>query len=760
MESPRLSIRMEGLLSYIRRRAFWIEAGSFVFALLLGRVELFRMLLPLGVAFTAAMDMAGQNVYYPLAGALVGSLLAGEAGYPALAALGLYMASTLAYRFFSKRLRRVDKLMFLGAAQLAVIPLFFIATLTDALRGLALLALTLMMAVAFQNGIRALKSISVRNRLREEEQISLCLLLGALALATADASVYAFSLGVVVAAWTAMFAAYSKGLPAVAASVVIGGMLVLGGKAQPQFLADLAVCTLAAVFCRSMGPWGITGGFLISCMVTEGYAGAAGLTVGVVNAAPAAAALVLIPKGSMLSLRAVVDAAAREERTARAALRSLQERTAQGVTLTAKAVEQIAGLFPENTDPPYDEGEERRRMARSAANVCADCTHRVACWRDKEAATDAVAAMLPASEKGLRPRAVKPLQADCPRTVPLASAAGQAREAYRIQCGEALQARSRQAFARRQLNSVAGVIGRLAAEVAGNEWPVEGEAQQIMRRLGREGFALRGALVQKRNGCLTAELRLREHWAKRPLQWEDAVSRALETPMRLLAEYKTPQGAVLEFEQARRVKARMGTAALAMRNSPASGDSTAQANLPGGKALFALSDGMGTGNAARAESAAALDMLCQLYRTGFPRDDALECVNRLLMQRADTEMYATVDALFLDLETCAAEFIKFGAQPSFVLREGRVHTIYAEALPVGILDEASPAVHAASLRRNDAVVMLTDGALEALGEDTEAEIIACVGAANTCEDAARALLEAANQRGGNDDMTVMVIRLE
>jgi stage II sporulation protein E len=142
------------------------------------------------------------------------------------------------------------------------------------------------------------------------------------------------------------------------------------------------------------------------------------------------------------------------------------------------------------------------------------------------------------------------------------------------------------------------------------------------------------------------------------------------------------------------------------------------------------------------------------------RDAALECVNRLLMQHGGQDMYATVDALHVDLSSGAAEFIKFGAPPSFVLREGRVHTIYAEALPAGILDEASPAIHTATLKRNDSVVLLTDGALDALGEDTTQEIIACVGGANTCEDAARTLLQAAQDHGYADDMSVLVIRLE
>jgi stage II sporulation protein E len=176
--------------------------------------------------------------------------------------------------------------------------------------------------------------------------------------------------------------------------------------------------------------------------------------------------------------------------------------------------------------------------------------------------------------------------------------------------------------------------------------------------------------------------------------------------------------------------------------------------------LFALSR-LGEAGLKRArKSAATADMLCRLYETGFERDTALECVNRLLMQHGGQDMYATVDALHVNLANGAAEFIKFGAPPSFVLREGQVHTVYAEALPAGILDEAAPAVHAATLRRNDSVVLLTDGALDALGEDTAQEILSCVGGANTCEKRPVRCSRRQKSADTRDDMSVLVVRKE
>ena len=180
--------------------------------------------------------------------------------------------------------------------------------------------------------------------------------------------------------------------------------------------------------------------------------------------------------------------------------------------------------------------------------------------------------------------------------------------------------------------------------------------------------------------------------------------------------------------------------------------------MPQGKVLYALSDGMGAGEAARNESQSAIRLLFDLFSTGFSRDLAMESVNRLLLKR-EQDMYATLDALYLNLRSGHAEFIKCGAPPTFVCRSDRVHTVCAEALPAGIVDEARPAIQQARIRRHDAIIMLSDGALDALGEHTVAAIQAALQDGVDSQTAAERLLNSAVEAGAADDMTVMVIQI-
>ena len=222
-----------------------------------------------------------------------------------------------------------------------------------------------------------------------------------------------------------------------------------------------------------------------------------------------------------------------------------------------------------------------------------------------------------------------------------------------------------------------------------------------------------------------------------------------------LAAIPQPQ----DGKAARNYTLTLGAAACPKEGSPETGDSMALRECAG-RNLLLLSDGMGSGATAHRESAAAVALLGDLLSIGIGEAAALECVNRLLMLRSEEEMYATLDMLLFDPATAKARFFKQGAPPSYVLRAGRVHTIHAETLPVGILTEATPvAPKEAVLLRGDAIIMMTDGLFDSLGQELFAAIIERVGGANTAQCAAESLLAYAAERGRWDDMSVIVARV-
>ena len=202
-----------------------------------------------------------------------------------------------------------------------------------------------------------------------------------------------------------------------------------------------------------------------------------------------------------------------------------------------------------------------------------------------------------------------------------------------------------------------------------------------------------------------------------------------------------------------------GCAARPKRGNDETGDSCCVYEADG-KLIAAISDGMGSGNAARRESMQAVALISDLMAVGFKPNEAAECVNRLLMLREEGEMYATLDAAQFDLATGHLSLVKHGAPPSFVLRNGKLCTLYAEALPVGIIEDARPACCTVDMRRGDAFVMMSDGVSDALGNELIASVTEKLETAADSETAAKLLLSLAEEKGrGKDDMTVVVAKI-
>ncbi len=177
-----------------------------------------------------------------------------------------------------------------------------------------------------------------------------------------------------------------------------------------------------------------------------------------------------------------------------------------------------------------------------------------------------------------------------------------------------------------------------------------------------------------------------------------------------------------------------------------------------GKRLAAISDGMGMGEAARRESEQTVNMVADLVSCGFRMDEAAELINRLLLLSDGRETYATLDAMLFDGSRLSAVAAKHGAPPSYILRRGRLSALRAEALPVGIVEEAKTAVFSVKLKRGDTVIMMSDGVSDALGEELDGALKRA-GEEKDPRAAARELIALARRMGGADDMTAIVARV-
>lgn len=758
-QTTRVEEKQNRFLQYVKRRAFLGELLTFFVALLLGRICIAGDIAPFGLAFLAAASISGCNAHYALAGAVFGEiLLQAEPQYPAVCACVLYYVMHLLWNCWSRKNAKLDQLFLLFLAQAALLPIFYAGDVPTLLRALINIGLCEFSALAMQSALRTLRMLGNRHVLSDAEQVSISLFFGILLLAVTDVQAFGFSLPVVLLLVFAMIAALARGVSGVAVSVALGVVLTVGGDFTLMFVGSLAACTLAGSLMRRMDTIGVFGGFLACSLVAGTYVYTASHTINLLNLAVSGAVFLLIPRTYLLALCAYLDADKNRERFSEKAMKRMKEHTARDIRQTVSVCREVARLFemPGEQQDPAD--AQMQWTAQAAASVCMDCSLRKMCWRDPRLAAQAVSAMLQAHERGERIRIRRPFDPSCKHMPQMAAAAWQAQNQYLVQSALRQQTARQYQFVNRQLVGICDVIETLAQRVSEECWLDEDLERGVAQSLDRHGIRVFGVDASFPHGKLRLNVRVSATYVDQPLPVCEAVRAAIRRPVSVLSARKEGRQGLLVLEEAQPLHAVMGTASAPISRSGVSGDSTGERRLPMGRVLYAISDGMGAGESARSESQAAIRLLFDLYDSGFSRDVALESVNRLLLKR-EQDMYATLDALYLNLRSGQAEFIKCGAPPTFVYRADCLHTVAAEALPAGIVDEATPAIQRARIRKNDAIIMFSDGALDALGERTQQAICEALDDVPDSQTAADRLLEAALASGAEDDMTVMVIQI-
>ena len=167
-----------------------------------------------------------------------------------------------------------------------------------------------------------------------------------------------------------------------------------------------------------------------------------------------------------------------------------------------------------------------------------------------------------------------------------------------------------------------------------------------------------------------------------------------------------------------------------------------------------LCDGMGTGLGAVQEGKTAASILRRLLSAGYPAEHALRSLNSLcaLRERAGA---VTVDLAQLRLDSGEVTLYKWGAAPSYLVSKNGAERIGTAGPPPGLsVTDCQEASSRLSLRRGQTLFMVSDG----VGE--EEALRCCIHGADLPPGELAARLLAGSQLSGEDDATVVTVRLE
>lgn len=312
-----------------------------------------------------------------------------------------------------------------------------------------------------------------------------------------------------------------------------------------------------------------------------------------------------------------------------------------------------------------------------------------------------------------------------------------------------------------QFADIAAVVHAVAGEFCG----AGGPDMLLERRLGRfmSGAEMEGGCAVFRDGRGRLRVVIESADTAAFMQtegWLEKLSAVVGVP---LARLGGGEGERLLLIEAEPLAVSVGIAAVKKDGESISGDRSCYFKTDAGYLCVILSDGMGTGPEAAAESAAAVKILEEFLRSGVEPETAMRLLNAVVMLKNGDEWgYATVDLCCVDLFTGQTSFYKYGAAPSYIKTGRAIRRIKGKSMAAGMMagESAAPDVVRMKLRPGNVALIASDGVLAEDNDQWLRDVLAESDGQEMKALSLRALQAARERFGGSDDMTAMAIRVQ
>jgi len=754
---------------------------------LLGRAVLLGELFPFGPAIVAAVFAVYHLEAWPVfLGAALGLYLVNDGWEYIMRLASLVLVGLAAY---SLPVQAAGLRFLLGGAVFAV--LVFMGTgyvaLTapsnyEYIRVLFESVFGALLAVAFYNALAGLDRVARRKQVAAGDLFCMVLALSCLVAAAGQLQWNSISPGGIMAGLVVLVAGYigGGGLGA-SAGAVMGVLPGLVYTVSPAAAAAAAFAGLLGGVCRVLGRTGVVAGFLMGSILLTVYLGSGRDILGVLGESAAAVLVFFLLPGVFLNgLRNYLppvqpldfaggDGEAGKENTPSGRLRrwtGMFKEISRTYEHTGKALQTES-----NKTSPGDLVAELKEM------VCTGCPLWRVCWGKKSEVTKSTLEYLQETVK--RDEKIKPADLD-PGFTERCSRSGEMIVGmnclYRLQklkqCWENCRREGRELVSG-HLRGINGVVEQMVLEAEAEKDHWLRRADYLKKELKHAGLPVSELFLYPGSGGCEVEVAMPACQGLKKCRYDVAPLLSRLTGQNLAPAFTDcichgeEHFCLFRLYPDINHGVALGLSRLAAGRNKVSGDTHAVVQLPGGRLVILLSDGMGSGSAAAAESGATLKLLKQLLRAGYGGEPAIRTVNSVMMQREPEDSFATLDMLEINLYHARAELIKIGAAPSFLVRGDRVDVVRSRSLPVGIVNEISIFSRREKLADEDMLVMVTDGVIDAHRNAHEDEnwVAGVLGEIIDLPPGEVAdLLVRLACSGGNgrvlDDMTVLAVRLD
>ncbi len=168
----------------------------------------------------------------------------------------------------------------------------------------------------------------------------------------------------------------------------------------------------------------------------------------------------------------------------------------------------------------------------------------------------------------------------------------------------------------------------------------------------------------------------------------------------------------VRFYQQTKYTVKTGLYQMSAKDGEPSGDTCGYFTDGLGYGYAFLSDGMGKGSKAAADSQITAALFKRLIRLGMSCEGAIKMINSVLLTRSGEESFATLDIAKINLETGGVTLCKSGASATLIKYGGSVMMFSFASNPIGIIHDIQSTVKECDFNENNILVMTSDGVPE------------------------------------------------
>ena len=746
-------------------------AGTLIVGLLVGRVRISYSVWPFGVAYIAAafLNKEIMNPYAALAGVMCALCT------------NIYTAENIEFMFASCAVAAVFMIVITYAklkrkylyTAAAIFTVYVICTLC--FKRLLILnvissvvEMSIAVAAAFMLNV-VIKLIFVRRRtvLNDVELISLGFTAVLAVLGVGRAAVAGVYLRDVCAVFIAACAAYTGGAAVGAATgTAVGAACMLGGSDSEMMLL-LVVCSLVMGIFNNINRYIFVLSYILCALIVSYYSNYSMFAAVPFFTVLTACALMCAVPGRFYSfVEKYVSANVMRQAEQKLSCERFSE-------LTVGRLNQISSVFKRASDVISSVEKDRQDEISYAISgipesACVNCALYSGCWDRNFEKTYQLMQKLYAKYRKQEKLSERDLGQvflrQCLHSDEVIKAAVSTFKDYDTNLRWEKKVAQSRGVLKEQLSGLSLAINELAKEVAA-DFEIRTDVEDALRRaLDEEGINAGEVLchVSRKSMYVTVVLKNTVPLKDYEKNLKRAVSKACQRKMSIEDEQTQHGTRRVTLCESKTIGLKTAVACAAKDGMKISGDAHLVRSVRDSKYMLLISDGMGSGERAAKESSRVVSLLEDFYGAGFDDETVIRSLNKLMILGGADDMFSTIDMCVIDLRTARARFTKIGAPHSYIIRADRVRRISSGALPMGILEEMTPAVTEVQLVPGDVILMYSDGVSDA-ETDNEDIYRAIVSAAQTqgTKDIANTVLSlAAEARGGRvDDMTVIAARI-